>query len=176
MHTRQYLQWTLVCMFVLLQAGTVRAGEIFFPSCIDNGSFEEWSGNHLLDWEGEGWIHADPAEPFIGQYAVLLDNVMPWEGYLYQEFPYRSRPILFGFACRSRWEAGDKIIVRYFDAGGGEISFRRWDSHAGNWQVTFEVLHPPAGTASIRVELIPMLDGIGFLYVDHVFMIPAQKN
>jgi hypothetical protein len=166
--------YLIFCVTCSLLAPDIGADDIFFPSRVDNGSFEEWSGGSLLDWQGEGWIDADPADPLLGDYAVQLSNVMPWDGYLYQEFPYRSGPLRFGFACWSWWTAGDKIIVRFFDAQMEEISYRRWDSYGGDWQITFEVLRPPAGTATIRVELVPMLDGEGILIVDHLFMIPVK--
>jgi hypothetical protein len=150
----------------------VRADDIVFPSFVTNGSFEEW-GHYLPNgWHGYGSINAYQADPFYGEYAVQLTNAMPWDGYLYQEIPYRGGPVLFGCAHWSAFLLGDEIIVRYLDAEMNEISHRVWESRSGDWRVIMELLRPPVETWVIRVELVPMLDGIGMLIVDHLFMIP----
>lgn len=151
----------------------IQADDIAFPSLVTNGSFEEWGPSFPIGWRGEGWISADQADPFYGEYTVQLTNVMPWDGYLYQDFPYHDGSVLFGCAHWSAYISGDEIIVRYFDSEMNEISHREWESHSSDWGIILELLHPPEETSVIRVELVPMLDGIGILVTDHVFMIPV---
>ncbi len=57
-----------------------------------------------------------------------------------------------------------------------EISRQSWLSWPGDWQIILTTLRPPDGTATLRIELIPQLDGIGELIVDHVFMVPIGER
>ena len=151
---------------------TLTAGQICFPSEIANGSFEDWGPQYPTGWERYMTVNASPTDPLLGQHAVELSNGQPWDGYLYQDFPCPAYPLFFGCAHWSWNGWGDEIAVIYFDGAMQEISRQIWESGTGGWQLIKTVLRPPDGTATIRVALVPMLDGLGVLVVDHVFMIP----
>jgi hypothetical protein len=165
---------------ILLWTGVqpLSADEIWFPSRIVNGSFEEWEGPYSpTGWIRTGYAACSQAEPFLGAYAVDVGNSQPWDGYLYQDISYRSGALLFGCAHRSLALWGpDEIVVSYLNASMQEISCQNWVSEGPDWQFILTVLRPPEGTRTIRVKLVPMLDALGELIVDHVFLIPVPGS
>jgi hypothetical protein len=169
------IPFVILFAFSLFSTASLLADAIWFPSFVTNGSFEEWKNNQPIGWKRVGPVSTHQAEPFLGTYAVELNNSMPWDGYLYQDIPYHGGSFLFGCAHWSEYSWGDKIVVVYFDSDMEEISRQKWDCYAGPWQIIRTILRPPGRTATVRIELIPMLDGLGTLYVDHVLLIPLRS-
>jgi hypothetical protein len=159
-------------------ASPIVADEIWFPSRVRNGSFEEWEGPYAPSgWSTSGWAGCSQADPLLGEYSVDVFNGMPMDGYLYQDISYRSGALLFGCAHRSVAVWGpDEIIVSYLDASAQEISSQSWLSADPEWQFILTILRPPGGTRTIRIKLRPMEDALGELIVDHVFMIPVPGS
>lgn len=159
-------------LFLGTGSGPLVGDEIWFPSRVTNGSFEEWGPYKPVGWVRWNLDYCAQEEPFLGEYSVRLMNGQPWDAYLYQDVSYRGGALLFGCAHRSPGWGSDEIIVSYLNAAGQEISHESWWSAGPQWQFILTVIRPPAGTTTMRVKLVPTVDGLGDLIVDHVFMIP----
>lgn len=159
-------------LFLGTGSGLLVGDEIWFPSRVTNGSFEEWGPYKPVGWVRWNLDYCAQEEPFLGESSVRLMNGQPWDASLYQDIPYRGGALLFGCAHRSSGLLSDEIIVSYLNESGQEISFQRWWSEGSEWQLILTALRPPEGTRTIRVKLVPRVDGLGDLIVDHVFMIP----
>jgi len=174
MHKRSFPLIAGVIFLLALESSLSVADEIWFPSRVTNGSFEEWQEPYVpVGWWLSGWASCSPADPFLGKYSVVVANGQPWDGYLYQDIPYRTGTLLFGGAHRTTGWEPNEIILSFLDASMQEISNQRWLSEDSRWQFILTTLQPPDGTCTIRIKLRPFEDGLADLFVDHMFMIPV---
>ncbi len=151
------------------------ADAIWFPSRVYNGSFERWQQYKPSGWMKAGSICSTRTGSFLGEHAVELSNGQPWESSLYQNIAYESGTLLFGCAHHSENDiySGNRIDLVYLDAAEQEIGRRSWESAGLDWEIILTPISPPGGTETIRIELIPQVEGIDYLTVDHVFLIPV---
>jgi hypothetical protein len=171
--------FSLLCVLLLGSGVHLLAHQIYFPSRVENGSFEEWAsrdnGSFLpVGWHTHGFVDVSQAQPFIGDHSVELWTG-PGGGNLYQDFSYQRGALLFGCAfIEIDW--GGRLTVSYRDEFGDPLFWQSWGPTNPDWDVVLEVLHPPAGTHSIKIELVPVGDSLGGIIVDHIFMIPIYQD